>query len=138
MSAGVKSLLDDLINEATTNSSLGATTITYKRRNLPSGGSATYTPADGNIVDPYTETVITALVGYVRNEDVNAVGFPLEASDRTFAVKASDLGSGDELDSTAGDLVVLGKTVYEILFVRRQDATGLIVIYARLSGSESQ
>jgi hypothetical protein len=138
MSAGVKSLLDDLINEATTNTLLGAQTITYRRRNIPAGGSAGYDQSTGVIADPYTNTVITALVGYVRDEDVHAGGADLEASDRAFVVKAADLGAGFELDATAGDMILLGKSAFEVLYVRRQDATGLIVIYARLSGSESQ
>jgi len=123
----IRADLAALVDEA----NAGSVSVTYRRRSV--SGSATYDPTDGSITDPYTSTTTTAIVGAVREEDAKLAGVELEATDRKFLLDRSDLGA----DPVAGDVIVYDGTAFEVIWVRHQAHTRLVIVYARVLGGET-
>jgi hypothetical protein len=113
----------------TADTQAGAITITYRKIGS-TAGSATYNPATGVITDPYTDVVTTALAITCKESDAKMAGMELEGTDRKMLIDISNIGRTPQ----ASDLVVIGTTPYEVMWVRAQVGTNVCIIYLKLSG----
>jgi hypothetical protein len=133
LSSRVLSGIKTALGKAVDDTDLGAASISYKRLNLSSGGSATYNPATGAITDPHSAKTITCIVGMPTDQDARLFRAEFVATDRKFLIDRADLAA----DPQAGDLIVYSSTTFEVVFSLQSEPTGLVVVFAKALGGEA-
>lgn len=125
-----RDLVRSWINAAAAYANLNSVSVTYRRLNLASGGSASVNQTTGVVTTPYSDATISCLMGAVAREDESLMGATIQDSDRKFIMDRADLSA----DPTNRDQIIYNSTTYDVYKVVYCEISKFVLAYARVAG----